>query len=99
MMNAERLTSKLIGGGKYVYLAVLFVLLSGFFYPVITGASFEGVVVGTLVLSLGLVGAILVYKGVTLNERRGVYMGAGFGLLAASLFLILLLTNRFMVVI
>lgn len=94
-MNTEQIASKLIGGGKYVYLAVLFVLLSGFFYPVITGASFEGVVAGTLVLSLGLAGAILVYKGVTLNERRGVYLGAGFGLLAVSLFLILLLTNRF----
>ena len=94
-MDAEQLTSKLIGGAKYIYLAVFFVLLSGFFYPVITGASFEGVVAGTLVLSLGLAGAVLVYKGVTLNERRGVYLGAGFALLAAALALILLLTNRF----
>ena len=77
MMNAEQLTSKLIGGGKYVYLAVLFVLLSGFFYPVITGASFEGVVAGTLVLSLGLVGAILVYKGVTLTSAGACTWGPG----------------------
>ena len=94
-MDTEQLGSKLIGGAKYVYLAVFFVLLSGLFYPVITGASFEGVVVGTLVLSLGLTGAILVYKGATLNEHRAAYFGAGFAMLAASLALILLLTNRF----
>jgi len=77
-----------------VYLVAFFVLLSGFFHPLITGASFEGVVIGTLVLLLGLAGGILLYWAVTSDSRRAVFLGGGFGLIAASLYFIFQLTGR-----
>lgn len=81
-------------GFKYVYLVVFFVLLSGFFHPLIGGASFEGVAVGTLVLLLGLAGGILLYRAVTSDNRREICLGGGFGLIAASLYFIFQLTGR-----
>ena len=90
-----QIVGRLAGGAKYAYLGVFFVLLAGFFHPLVSGASFEGVVAGTLVLALGLGGAILVYKASTANSGRGTYFGAGFGLMALSLTFILLLTGRF----
>lgn len=90
----NKLGSKVITGAKYIYLTIFFVLLAGFFHPVITGNSFDLVIVGTLTLSLGLAGAILVYKATTSNKRTGVYLGVGFGLIALSLMAILLLTER-----
>ena len=69
-------------------------LLSGFFHPLITGASFDTVIIGTLILFVGLAGAVLVFKAATSDKRRGIYMGGGFGLIAISLAYILQLTGR-----
>ncbi len=86
--------SRIKSGLKYVYIAAFFVLLSGFFYPLITKTSFDGVVTGTLVLFVGLAGGILLYKATVSESRRMIYLGAGFGLVAISLFYIFQLTGR-----
>jgi len=80
---------------KYVYLAAFFVLLSGFFHPLITQTGFEGVIVGTLVLSVGLAGAVLLYMSATSESRRTICLGGGFALVAISLSCIFYLTGRF----
>ena len=74
---------------RYVYLAVIFSLLSGVFFPLITpGVPFDSVIQGTLALFLGLVGGILLFKTVTSDNRRGIFIAAGFSLITISLVLI-----------
>ncbi len=90
----NKLSSKAITGAKYVYLVAFFVLLSGFFHPIITGASFDSVITGTLILFVGLAGGVLLFKAGTSDKRRGIYLGGGFGLIAISLAYILQLTGR-----
>ena len=74
---------------RYVYLAVIFSLLSGVFFPLITpGVPFDSVIQGTLALFLGLVGGILLFKTVTSDNRRGIFITVGFSLITISLVLI-----------
>ena len=87
-------SSKIKTGFKYVYLVMFFALLSGFFYPLITGNSFDSVISGVIVLFVGLVGGILVYKAASSEKNRIIFFGAGFGLIAISLALIFQLTGR-----
>ena len=57
---------------RYVYLLAFFALLAGVFVPLITPRlSFDLVIQGIAILFLGLVGAILLFKGVTSDKRRG----------------------------
>jgi hypothetical protein len=77
---------------RYVYLLAFFVLLSGIFVPLITSqTSFDVVILGTATLFLGLTGAILLFKGVTSDKRRGIFITIGFALIAISLALIFML--------
>ena len=77
-----------ISGVKYVYLIVCFALLSGIFYPLVTGERWEQSLKGIGILSVGLFGGILLYKSITSEKRRGVLMCCGFGLIAVSLIII-----------
>ena len=74
---------------RYVYLLTIFALLSGVFFPLITpGISFDHVIQGTAVLFLGLVGGILLFKTVTSDKKRAIFIAVGFALIAVSLVLI-----------
>ena len=74
---------------RYAYLLAIFALLSGVFFPLITpGVSFDLVIQGTATLFLGLIGAILLFKGATSDKTRGVFIAAGFALITISLVLI-----------
>ena len=74
---------------RYVYLLAIFALLAGVFFPLITpGVSFDLVIQGTATLFLGLVGAILLFKAATSDNRRGIFIAMGFALIAISLVLI-----------
>lgn len=84
--------SKTISSFKYVYLVVFFMLLSGLFQPLITGNDADMLVAGTMILFLGLVGGILLWKSTQDRENRVIYMGLGFGLIGGSLYLIFLVT-------
>ena len=77
-----------ISGVKYVYLIVCFALLSGIFYPLVVGEGWELSLKGIGILSVGLFGAILLYKSVTSEKRRAMLMCSGFGLIAVSLIII-----------
>ena len=90
----SKLNTRVIAGVKYIYLIFFFALLAGFFHPLITGNSFDSVLIGTLVLFVGLAGAVLVYKASTSENRRAIYMGGGFGLIAISFAYILSITGR-----
>ena len=86
--NTETTTNTpkfVISGVKYVYLIVCFALLSGIFYPLVTGTGWEQSLKGIGILSVGLFGGILLYKSITSEKRRGVLMCCGFGLIAVSL--------------
>ena len=78
----------IISGVKYVYLIVCFALLSGIFYPLVTGEGWELSLKGIGILAVGLFGGILLYKSITSEKRRGVLMCCGFGLIAVSLIII-----------
>ena len=74
---------------RYAYLLAIFALLAGVFFPLITpGISFDIVIQGTAMLFLGLVGAILLFKGATSDKRRGIFIAVGFALISISLVLI-----------
>ena len=86
--------SKVREGFKYVYLIMFFTLLAGFFQPLITGGSGENVVSGVIVLFVGLIGGILLYKTATTEKNRIIYFGVGVSLIAISLALIFQMTGR-----
>ena len=74
---------------RYVYLLVIFALLAGVFFPLITpGVSFEYVIQGTAILFLGLAGGILLFKAATSDNRRGILIVIGFVLIAICLALV-----------
>ena len=80
---------------RYAYLLAFFALLAGIFFPLITpNASFDEVIQGTATLFLGLVGAILLFKGITSDKRRGIFITIGFVLIAISLALIFMLQEH-----
>ena len=75
-------------------MVAFFALLSGFFYPLITGRSFDSVISGVLVLFVGLAGGVLLYKAATSEKRRAIFLGGGFALMAISLYYIFQFTGR-----
>jgi hypothetical protein len=80
---------------RYAYLLAFFALLAGIFYPLITQhVSFDEVIQGTATLFLGLAGAILLFKGVTSDKRRGIFIAIGFALIAISLAVIFMLQEH-----
>jgi len=80
---------------RYAYLLAFFSLLAGIFFPLITyQKSFDVVIQGIAALFLGLAGAILLFKGVTSDKRRGIFIAIGFALIAISLALIFILQEH-----
>ena len=82
---------------RYVYLLAIFALLSGVFFPLITPeVPFDHVIQGAAILFLGLIGAILLFKAVTSDTRKGIFIVVGFALITISLVLIYQLRDAFM---
>jgi len=90
----NKTSSKLLTGFKYIYLVAFFALLAGLFHPLITGTSFDGVITGVLILFVGLAGGVLLYRAATSENKRGIFLGGGFALMAISLYYIFQLTGR-----
>ncbi|MCH8915256.1 MAG: hypothetical protein IIA82_05370 [Thaumarchaeota archaeon] len=90
----NKTSSKVLTGFKYIYLVAFFALLAGLFYPLITNTSFVGVITGVLILFVGLTGGVLLYRAATSENRRGIFLGGGFTLMAISLYYIFQLTGR-----
>ncbi len=90
----NKTSSKILIGSKYIYLVAFFALLSGLFYPLINNKSYDGVIIGVLVLFVGLGGGVLLYRAATSENRRGIFLGGGFALMAISLYYIIQLTGR-----
>ena len=77
---------------RYAYLLAFFALLTGIFVPLISHQiSFDTVIQGIATLFLGLIGAILLFKGTTSDKRRGIFIIIGFALITISLALIFIL--------
>ncbi len=91
----SKLGSKTLASVKYIYLVVFFTLLAGFFHPLITDTSFDNVVIGVIILFVGLAGGVLVFKAVTSESKREIFLGGGFALIGISLFFIFQITGRF----
>jgi len=90
----SNVSSKALSSFKYVYLIVFFALLSGFFYPFITGSGFNDMIGGVIVLFVGLMGGILLYKATTSETKREIFFAAGFSLIGISVYFIFQLTGR-----
>ena len=88
-------TSKIFTGFRYVYLLVFFILLAGFFHPLITDTSFGSVIIGVIILFVGLTGGILLYKSAITQKRREIFLVLGFTLISISLFYIFQIVGRF----
>ena len=81
---------------RYAYLLAFFALLAGIFYPLITHqVTYDGVIQGIATLFLGLVGAILLFKGVTSDKRREIFIAIGLALISISLALIIMLQQNY----
>ncbi len=74
---------KLLNAFRYAYLLSFFLLLSGVFSPIITGRGFQDVFTGTIVLFIGLFGAVLLYNGAKKNNYK--YAIGGLGIMSLSL--------------
>ncbi len=83
-----QLDNKIFAGAKYIYLAVFFALLSGAFYPVITHSAWDPVIIGTLILFVGLAGAVSLYKAGSSERHRRAYLIIGLTIMAIALFLV-----------
>jgi ABC-type sugar transport system permease subunit len=83
-----QLDNKIFAGAKYIYLTVFFALLSGAFYPVITHSAWDPVIVGTLILFVGLAGAVSLYKAGSGERHRRAYLIIGLTIMAIALFLV-----------
>ena len=80
---------------RYAYLLAFFALLAAIFSPlIIAQTSFDLVIQGIVTLFLGLIGAILLFKAATSDERRGIFIAIGFTLTAISLTLIFVLQEH-----
>ncbi|KPU81084.1 hypothetical protein JI55_03345 [Nitrosopumilus sp. PRT-SC01] len=90
----NKTSSKILIGSKYIYLVAFFALLSGLFYPLINNTSYDGVIIGVLILFVGFGGGVLLYRAATSENRRGIFLGGGFILMAISLYYIIQLTGR-----
>jgi hypothetical protein len=90
----SNVTSKAITGAKYVYLIVFFAFLAGIFHPLINERPLDDVILGVIVLFVGLAGSILVYKSASVENKRGIFLGGGFGLIAISFYYIIQFTGR-----
>ena len=92
----SNISSKALSSFKYVYLVVFFALVSGIFYPLITEdvTSFDRVISGILILSVGLIGGILLYKAAVSETKRAILFISGFALIGISLFYIFQITGR-----
>jgi hypothetical protein len=84
----------MLTGFKYIYLVAFFALLAGFFHPLITNTSFDGVIIGILVLFIGLTGGVLLYRSATSENKRAILLAGGFTLISVSLYYIFQLTGR-----
>ena len=92
----SKVTTVLAQIPQYVYLLAIFALLAGVFFPLITpGIPYDYVIQGTAVLFLGLAGGILLFKAITSDNRRGILITIGFGLIAICLALIYHLQEAF----
>ena len=81
---------------RYAYLLVIFALLAGIFFPLITpGIPYDYAIQGTATLFLGLAGGILLFKAATSDNRKGILIAIGFALIAISLTLIYHLQEAF----
>jgi hypothetical protein len=50
--------------------------------------------IGVLILFVGLAGGILLYKAATSEKKREIFLGAGFTLMAISLYYIIAIAGR-----
>ena len=71
----NKTSSKILTGSKYIYLVAFFALLSGLFYPLINNTSYDGVIIGVLILFVGLAGGILLYRSTQFEKKRGIFEG------------------------
>ncbi|MBC8516172.1 MAG: hypothetical protein ISR81_02430 [Nitrosopumilus sp.] len=90
----NKTSTKMLTGFKYIYLVAFFALLAGFFHPLITNTSFDGVIIGVLILFVGLAGGVLLYRAATSENKRAIFLGGGFALMSISLYYIFQLTGR-----
>ena len=94
--KTPRLNTILAQIPRYAYLLAIFALLAGVFFPLITpGIPFDFIIQGIAALFLGLIGTILLFKAVTSDKIRGIFIAVGFALITISLILIYLLQEAF----
>jgi len=84
---------RITSGIKYAYITGIAALLSGIFTPFTLGYELETIVFGILVLFAGLLGGILIFKGIGHKKSYILTLG-GIGLMIFSLILIYELAER-----
>jgi len=91
----NNISSKALSSFKYGYLIAFFALLSGLFYPLITNTSLNVVISGIIILFVGLLGGILLYKVTTSETKREIFFVSGFILIGISLYFIYEFAGRY----
>lgn len=87
-------SARIVGSLKYAYVLAFAVVLARVFYPIVTGTDFEHEVAGILVILMGMVGGILVYRHAAGESENRALVAGGFALIGLSIYLIYLITGR-----
>ncbi len=77
---------------KVAYLIGFFALLSGVFYPFVSGGSLAEVIAGVLVLFMGLLGGLAVYRSTSSKSPKPLFV-TGFLIIVTSFTLILVMSG------
>jgi multisubunit Na+/H+ antiporter MnhB subunit len=91
----EAKQQNIITGLKYIYLLFFFGFLSGLFYPIVTGYAPDKALTGILILWIGLIGILLLYKAAKEEEKRLKYLIMGTIVVISDMFFIIAATGRF----
>ena len=85
----------ILTGLKYVYILFFFGFLSGIFYPIITGNSPDKALTGILVLWVGLIGVLLLFKAAKEEQNRLKYLVMGTITVISDMFFIFAAVGMF----
>lgn len=78
---------------RLAYLGGFFALLSGVFYPFVADAPIVDTISGIIILGIGLVGGMLVYKGAVAEKSPRSFIISGLAIIAISLGLVINLAS------
>jgi len=91
----EAKQQNLLTGIKYLYILFFFAFLAGIFSPIITGSFPDKPLIGILILEVGLIGVLVLYKATKEEAKRMKYLFMGTLVIISDMIFIMASVGRF----